>query len=243
VPDDVSAPIAVVNGLCRATALGAVFATALSAGAAVAEDAVGGDMVVTKGMKPWEGCGECHDLDGVAPNGHFPNLAAQKPSYLRKEMDDFRKGVRGNDHGQMGTSAREAAGATLHDVVGYFAGLPPPPPVPMTGLSPKAAARAALLVAKGSRADRIPPCVNCHSEHPKRAFDAPWLEAQQPAYIVKELEDFRAGARANDPDQVMEKIARVLSDDDIAALAQYLASLPRPPAAAQGVAESGGSGR
>jgi cytochrome c553 len=232
-----------VNRVWRSLALGVTLGLALWGSAAAADDAIGGDMVVTKGMKPWEGCGECHDLDGVAPNGHFPNLAAQKPSYLRKEMDDFRKGARGNDHGQMGTSAREAAGQTLHDVVGYFAGLPPPPPVPMTGLSPKAAARAALLVAKGSRADRIPPCVNCHSAHPKRAFDAPWLEAQQPAYIVKELEDFRAGARANDPDQVMEKIARVLSDDDIAALAQYLASLPRPPAAAQGVAESGGSGR
>jgi cytochrome c553 len=232
-----------VNELCRAIALGAVFAFAQSACPAAAEDAIGGDMVVTKGMKPWEGCGECHDLDGVAPNGHFPNLAAQKASYLRKEMDNFRKGLRGNDHGQMGTSASETTGTTLDQVVGYFAGLPPPPPMPMTGLSPKAAARAALLVAKGSRADRIPPCVNCHSPHPKRAFDAPWLEAQQPAYLVKELEDFRSGARTNDPDEVMEKIAQVLSDDDIAALAQYLASLPRPQAAAQGVAESGESGR
>jgi cytochrome c553 len=232
-----------VNRVCRGLALGVLLGLALRGSAAAAEDAIGGDMVVTKGMKPWEGCGECHDLDGVAPNGHFPNLAAQKPSYLRKEMDDFRKGLRGNDHGQMGTSAREAAGATLDQVVGYFAGLPAPPPVPMSGLSPKAAARAGLLVAKGSRADRIPPCVNCHSVHPKRAFDAPWLEAQQPAYLVKELEDFRSGARTNDPDHVMEKIAQVLSDDDIAVLAQYLASLPRPQAAAQGVAESGGSGR
>jgi cytochrome c553 len=241
--NDVPAGKGVVNRVYRGLALGVSFGLALWGSAAAAEDAIGGDMVVTKGMKPWEGCGECHDLDGVAPNGHFPNLAAQKPSYLRKEMDDFRTGVRGNDHGQMGTSAREAAGATLDAVVGYFAGLPPPPPAPVTGLSPKAAARAALLVAKGSRADRIPPCVNCHSPHPKRAFDAPWLEAQQPAYLVKELDDFRSGARTNDPDQVMEKIAQVLSDDDIAALAQYLASLPRPLAAAQGVAESGGSRR
>jgi cytochrome c553 len=240
---DTSPGTGCVNRVRRGLALGVSLGLALWGAAAAAEDAIGGDMVVTKGMKPWEGCGECHDLDGVAPNGHFPNLAAQKPSYLRKEMDDFRKGGRDNDHGQMGTSAREAAGATLDAVVGYFAGLPPPPPAPMTDLGAKAAARAALLVAKGSRADRIPPCVNCHSPHPKRAFDAPWLEAQQPAYLVKQLEEFRSSARANDPDEVMEKIARVLSDDDIAALAQYLASLPRPPAAAQGVAESGGSRR
>jgi cytochrome c553 len=100
-------------------ALGISLGLALWGSSAAAEDAIGGDMVVTKGMKPWEGCGECHDLDGIAPNGHFPNLAAQKASYLRKEMDDFRKGLRGNDHGQMGTSAREAAGATLDEVKAY----------------------------------------------------------------------------------------------------------------------------
>ena len=232
-----------MNRLRRCAALGASIALALSAAPAPAEDAIGGDMVVTKGMQPWEGCGECHDLDGVAPNGHFPNLAAQKPSYLRKQMDDFRAGRRGNDHGQMGTSAGEATGATLDRIIAYFAGLPPPPASPLSGLDRKAAARAALLVEAGSRADHIPPCVNCHSVHPKRAFDAPWLEAQQAGYLVKELEDFRSGARANDPDGAMGKIASVLSDDDIAALAQYLASLPRPGATLQGMAQSAGNGR
>lgn len=196
-------------------------------GSVVADDAIGGDMVVTKGMKPWEGCGECHDLNGVAPNGHFPNLAAQKASYIRKEMTDFADGRRTNDHGQMSTSAQEATGTTLDRVVAYFAGLPPPPPVPLHDVVPAAAARAALLVEHGSRPDKIPPCRDCHSAHPKHAFDAPRLEAQQPAYLIKELEDFRSGRRTNDPDRAMRRVASALSNDDIAALAAYLASLPR----------------
>jgi cytochrome c553 len=213
----------------------AIGLAAMCFGPAVADDAIGGDMVVTKGMKPWEGCGECHDLNGVAPNGHFPDLAGQKASYLRKEMDDFRDGRRTNDHGQMGTSASEATGKTLDQVVGYFAGLPPPPPVPLHGITPAAVARAELLVERGSRPDRIPACHDCHSAHPKHAFDAPWLEAQQPAYLIKELKDFRSGRRANDPDHAMRRVASVLSDDDIAALAAYLASQPRPAASGRTV--------
>lgn len=66
----------------RAFALFAFCNWALAPAPALAEDAVGGDMIVTRDMKPWDGCGECHDLDGVAPNGHFPNLAAQKTAYF-----------------------------------------------------------------------------------------------------------------------------------------------------------------
>lgn len=193
-----------------------------------AEDAIGGDMVVTRGMKPWEGCGECHDLDGVAPNGHFPNLAAQKPSYIRRQMEAFRDEKRSNDHGQMGTSARQVAGPALEQVVAYFTGLEPPPPVAPRDIAPATLARARLLFEHGSRSEKIPACTNCHSPAPKRRFDAPWLEAQQPGYIAKQLEDFRIGKRANDPQGVMQKIARALPEGDVTALAAYVASLPRP---------------
>lgn len=241
--DDAPPPIVVASAILRGIALGVCMALVTWPWPVAADDAIGGDMIVTKDMKPWEGCGECHDLNGIAPNGHFPNLAAQKAIYLRKEMDDFRDGRRGNDHGQMGTSSREATGVTLDQIVAYFAGLSPPPPVPLRGLKPDAVARAKLLFEHGSRADKIPPCSDCHGIRPKHAFDAPWLEAQQPAYLVKELEDFRSGKRTNDPNHAMRRVARVLSDDDIDALAAYLASLPRPSAATGGLAAGAENGR
>jgi cytochrome c553 len=185
-------------------------------------------MVVTKDMKPWEGCGECHDLDGVAPNGHFPSLAGQSTAYFLKQMRDFRDGKRTNDHGQMGVSSRETTGKVLSEVAAYFAGLPAPQPQPVKGLDAAAVARALLLFAHGSRPDRIPPCADCHGPAPKHDFVAPCLEAQQRDYLAKQLEDFRAGRRANDPEQVMEKIAQRLSDGDIDALSAYLASRTRP---------------
>jgi cytochrome c553 len=208
-----------------------------------ADDAIGGDMVVTKGMKPWEGCGECHDLDGVAPNGHFPNLAAQKAEYIRQQMQDFSIGRRANDHGQMGTSAEEAVGGKLDQIVSYFADLPPPAPVPAAGLDQAALARAKSLFEHGDRAAKIPACVSCHGVERKRAFDAPWLEAQQPGYLAKELDDFRSGARTNDPHRWMQRIAQRLSQSDIVELAGYLASLPRPQSVRDGVATRDGRER
>jgi cytochrome c553 len=205
----------------------------LCAAPATAEDAIGGDMVVTKGMKPWEGCGECHDLNGVAPNGHFPDLAGQKAAYLEKQLQDFRDGRRTNDHGQMGTSSRELTATTMREVVGYFSALPPPSPALRGEPGAAALARGRLIATRGIRAAQIPPCVNCHSADPKRAFLAPFLEAQPAAYLAKELHDFQQRKRSNDPDRVMEKIAPHLSQDDVDAVCAYLASQKRVPAAAR----------
>jgi cytochrome c553 len=194
---------------------------------ALAEHAIGGDMIVTKDMKPWEGCGECHDLDGVAPNGHFPNLAGQKTVYFLKAMEDFRTGRRMNDHGQMGVSARQTTGKTLDQVAAYFASLPPPMPQPDAELAPAEVARAQSIVEQGDRAARIPACDDCHGPKPKHEFVAPCLEAQQAPYLEKQLDDFASGRRTDNPDRVMQKIAMRLPAGDAHAVSVYFASLAR----------------
>jgi cytochrome c553 len=198
---------------------------------AVADDAIGGDMIVTKDTKPWEGCGECHDLDGVAPNGHFPNLAAQKMPYFLKAMEDFRTGKRTNDHGQMGVSARETTGKALDAVAAYFASLPPPAPQPAIALTPAEIARGRRLVEQGDRTARIAACDGCHGPKPKHEFVAPCLDAQQAPYLEKELDDFAEGRRTDDPDGIMRKIAPRLSASDVHLVSIYLASVPRHGAA------------
>ncbi len=184
-------------------------------------------MVVTRNMKPWDGCGECHDLDGVAPNGHFPNLAGQKTAYFLKQMDDFLTAKRQNDHGQMGVSSRETTGQALDQVVAYFATLPSPTPQRPSGLTAKEVAQAKALLSQGSRPEKLPACFGCHSTAPKHDFVAPCLEAQQAGYLEKQLDDFRTGKRTNDPEAVMQKIARHLSDSDATAVSAYLGSLSR----------------
>jgi cytochrome c553 len=84
------------------------------------------------------------------------------------------------------------------------------------------------LLAHGSRADRLPACANCHALRPKHDFIAPCLESQQAGYLEKQLNDFKAGRRRNDPQAVMQKIAQRLPQPDVAVLSEYLASLERP---------------
>jgi cytochrome c553 len=52
--------------------------------------------------------------------------------------------------------------------------------------------------------------------------DAPNLAGQPRAYLVKEMKDLRSGKRHSD---VMNIMAKPLSDDDIAALADWYSSI------------------
>jgi cytochrome c553 len=176
--------------------------------------------------EPWEPCGECHNLDGISANGHFPHLAGQRADYIEKELRDFEAGARANDRGQMGVASRRLGPAERAAVARHFAGLPAPAPR-SPELDPADAKRAATLVARGDRAARVPACNSCHGVSAGREVIAPRLEAQQAGYLAKELADFRAGRRTNDRKGVMQIIAGRLSEADIELVATYLASRAR----------------
>ena len=180
----------------------------------------------TAATEPWEPCGECHNLDGISANGHFPHLAGQRAAYIEKELIDFQSGARANDHGQMGVASRALGPKERAVVARHFAGLPDPMPQ-LLDLNPTDAKRAATLVAMGDRAAKIPACNSCHGVRGKRNFTGPRLEAQQAAYLAKELADFRAGRRTNDRNRVMQLVAKRLSEAEITAVAAYLATRPR----------------
>lgn len=73
-------------------------------------------------------------------------------------------------------------------------------------------------------------CIECHgadgqghghSNGPEGKFAR--LAGQQAAYIVKQIQDFRSGARKHDQMAIM---ARSITDEDAADIAAYFASLP-----------------
>jgi len=96
-------------------------------------------------------------------------------------------------------------------------------------------------------------CALCHSlDGVSRMARFPKLAGQVPAYIEKQLMDFRAGRRTNDGDQ-MQASAVVIEEKDIPLVARYFGGLPPPPPAeapapaalnaAKALAESGDAGR
>jgi cytochrome c553 len=70
-------------------------------------------------------------------------------------------------------------------------------------------------------------CAACHGIDGKAKLpDAPNLAGQNPIYLVAALNAYKSGARKND---MMSLVAPKLSDQDIADLAAYYASLGAAP--------------
>lgn len=188
-----------------ATALAATLATSASA-----------DMISTDGMAPYEVCGLCHGLDGISAMSKFPKLAGQKAAYIEKQLHDFRAGHRTNDGGQMQAIVTEIEEADIPTIAEWFASQPPPLPSDQAA-EPSAAQDFTNLG-----------CAGCHtSPNPPPGLTVPHITAQHPAYLERQLTAFRDGARENDPDGVMRTVTAGLTDAQITALADYIATLPR----------------
>jgi cytochrome c553 len=184
-------------------------------------------MIDMTGVEPWHTCGSCHGLDGAGNRIKFPRLAGQSPAYIIKQLNDFRAGHRHNDGGQMLEAATELTETDRGRVAAWFAQQTAPWPE-LTVEPPSDLSRARQLATVG--AEGIPACVSCHSAAaPALAGSntvAPRLSGQRDFYIAKQLTDFRAGERDNDPNEVMRNIAKRLSDTDITALAAFLSQTP-----------------
>jgi len=68
-------------------------------------------------------------------------------------------------------------------------------------------------------------CTMCHGPRGISVADAPNLAGQHREVLIKQLQDFKGGQRAN---PAMQILARQLSDQDIFELAAYFSSLPAP---------------
>lgn len=91
-------------------------------------------------------------------------------------------------------------------------------------------ALALASVTFAARAETIPeraaPCLACHGERgTSETENTPSLGAQQAAYVLIQLFMFREKLRAFD---TMNEMAKDLSDDDLRAFSDFLATLPKP---------------
>lgn len=181
------------------------------------------DMLDTSGVEPWELCGLCHGLDGNSATSRFPRIAGQKAAYIERQVRAFRSGTRTNDGGQMQSIVHEIEEDDIARIARYFAGQTVAAPEPWGDDG----ASGAALFAAGR--DGVPACATCHAADaaPPEGLVPPHLTAQHRDYLAKQLEDFAAGDRDDDPGGVMQAIASQLTGAEIAALADYLSQTPR----------------
>lgn len=168
-------------------------------------------------------CAACHISDGsgnAAPG--FPRLAGINSEYLAKQLHDFQRGTR-NDP-VMQPIAKALAQAEVMDVTAYFAAQRPAASTIIGDAT--LAARGERLALSGLWDKDIPACVSCHGPAGRGVgVHFPALAGQHASYIAKQIDAWRKGARANDPQALMKGIAMRMSADDIAAVSAYFASL------------------
>ncbi len=174
-----------------------------------------------KGQEKSATCAACHGVDGNSALGMNPKLAGQSEKYLIKQLKDFKSKAR--DNAVMYPMASMLSEEDMADIAAYYSSQK----VQHTGVK-KEYVELAQKIYRGGDADRdIPACIACHGAqgYGMAAAGFPAVGGQHPEYTVTTLKAFRDGKRANDENGVMRDIVAKMSDEQITALANYLAGL------------------
>lgn len=199
--------------------LGALFFSVASA-----QGVIKGDAAKVQQSVPV--CASCHGGDGNSSQPMNPNLAGQHAEYIYKQLMDFKEqGGRPAERNNpiMSGMVAPLADEDMRNLAAYFQAQKPKP----------GSARHADLVKIGEAIFRggilakgVPACAGCHSPNGAGVpAQFPRLAGQHAEYVETQLKAFRAGDRANDPNNMMRGVAARLDDREIKAVAEYISGL------------------
>lgn len=169
-------------------------------------------------------CARCHgDADSPPTSRLAPRLSGQSMSYMATALRSYAKGARRS--GIMEPVAAELEEGTIDAMAAYYAVLSQGPATTSAQPpDPEAVARGRAIAREGAPDHDIPSCLSCHGQPQSEVF--PRLEGQHEPYLVSQLRAFRSGIRGRTTTgDVMETIARRLSDQQIRDVAAYFASV------------------
>ena len=169
---------------------------------------------IAAGKAKAEACVACHGENGISQMENIPSLAGQLDQFVQWQLVYFRAGTRKNE--QMQPVVADITNDDIRNLGAYFASLPPPKPAadPDPDLSKKGAQAAA-----GRR------CASCHLDSYAGTKAVARVAGQREDYLLKALRDYKSGTRSGGGQAAMAEVAFPLSDEEIVALAHYLAYL------------------
>ena len=155
-------------------------------------------------------CLGCHGIDGYRnayPSYRVPKLGGQKATYIAAAVRGYRDGLR--EHPTMTAQASSLGDQDIEDIAAYLATL-----------------NTATVESGGSKDvgyEKAETCVACHGQNGISVNPMwPTLAGQHEDYLLQALESYRDGTRT---EPVMSQLAMALSEEDVALLARYFASL------------------
>ncbi|MBK1643334.1 cytochrome c4 [Thiocapsa imhoffii] len=166
-------------------------------------------------------CMACHGPQGNSIVPIWPKLAGQHPEYIIKQLNDYRAGNRANE--QMTPMAMPLTDQEVLDLAAYFALQAKTP----GEADPELATLGESIYRWGNPESGVPACGGCHGPAGQGQSLAkfPRLSGQHADYTKQTLEHFRDSLRANDPNGMMRGAAARLTDQEIAAVSQYIQGL------------------
>lgn len=165
-------------------------------------------------------CAACHGVHGDSKSPMFPKLNGQTHDYLIAQLKGFGQHQRGESDARsyMWAIASQLDEPTIASLADYFS-----QQAPTTGGS----AGDAALVAQGQKIfeqgvpDKgVPACASCHGAQGQGNGQFPRLAGQHADYLMRQIEVFQNGSRANAP--VMSAVAHTLGKDDAKAVTEFL---------------------
>jgi cytochrome c553 len=177
-------------------------------------------------------CSACHGADGNSAAPTFPKLAGQNEKYLLKQLQDIKSGARPVP--TMAGQLDNMSDTNMADIAAWYAS--------QTGSGGQTDAGKLELgqqVYRGGVSSRgVAACAACHGPRGDGNAPAgfPSLAGQHADYIADQLRRFRIGSentleqnpngRTNDGDsRMMRDVAAGLSDNQIDAVASFIAGL------------------
>jgi cytochrome c553 len=169
---------------------------------------------VAAGKAKAEICAGCHGDNGISQMENIPSLAGQLDQFIQWQLVYFRAGTRKNE--QMQPIVEQLNNDDIRNLGGYFAQLAPPKP--KSDDNPD-------LSKKGAQAAAGRRCASCHTDTYAGTKAVARVAGQREEYLVKALRDYKSGVRSGGGQAAMADVAYPLSEEEIEALAHYLAHL------------------
>ncbi len=191
----------------------ALIGTALAAAIAFCNFAHAADIAAGKAKA--ELCVGCHGENGISQMENMPSLAAQPDLFVQWQLVFFRAGTRKNE--QMQPIVEQLSNEDIRNLGAYFASLEPPKPAKPDD-DPD-------LSKKGAQAAVGRRCASCHLDTYAGTKAVARVAGQREDYLLKALRDYKSGARSGGAMAAMAEVAFPLSEEEIEALAHYLAHL------------------
>jgi len=180
-------------------------------------------------------CASCHGNDGNSIAPMFPKLAGQHASYIAKQLFDFKNHSRADP--SMEAMAAPLSEQDIENISAFYATqkikfenkagdryLDADKEVQITKELIDAGKN---LYLNGNAETGVPACSACHG--PIGAGNAPAgfpaIKGQFGAYVAKTLDDYKTGARTNDPEATMQTIAKRITENEIHAVSAHIGNL------------------